>query len=249
MSTVKAGEWFDSALGRHLIEREQAYFDETVNDIFGFNALQVGMVEFDFLRACRIPLCASIGQSAGARIEADPAFLPVAGQSIDLMVLPHVFEFATNPHQILREVERVLMPEGHVIISGFNPFSLWGVKHFFNRNSGNFPWTGRFISLARMKDWLSLLNFEVTGGQMCCYAPPVANDKWRERFSFMDEAGDRWWPLAGGVYFLLARKRVQGMRMLTPNWHDSLASKRRLAAAAQDRGVSMHKQKEQEPIV
>ena len=249
MSTVKAAEWFGSALGRHLIEREQAYFDEAVNDIFGFNALQVGMADYDFLRACRIPLRAAVGQGGGARIQADPAFLPVDGQSIDLLLLPHVFEFAANPHQILREVERVLMPEGHVIISGFNPFSLWGMKRFMNRNSGNFPWSGRFITLARMKDWLSLLNFEVTGGHMCCYAPPFANDKWRERFRFMDEAGDRWWPLAGGVYFLLARKRVHGMRMLTPSWNDSLAARRRLAAAAQDKVVSMHKRKEQEPIV
>lgn len=248
MSTLNSSDWFSTALGSHLIERELAYFDEKVTDIFGFNALQVGLAEFDFLRASRIPMRASIGQHACARVAADPAFLPVAGQSIDLMLLPHVFEFAANPHQILREVERVLMAEGQVIISGFNPFSLWGVKRFFNRHSGSFPWSGHFITLARMKDWLSLLNFEVTGGHMCCYAPPFANDKWRERFDFMDKAGDRWWPLAGGVYFLQAKKRVHGMRLLTPNWNDSLAAKRRLAAAAQDRVAPMQKQKEQEPI-
>ena len=254
MSTLKEADWFDTALGRHLLEREQAYFDEVVSDIFGFNALQLGLLEFDFLRASRIPMRAAIGHGPQARVAADPAFLPVAGQSIDLLLLPHVFEFAANPHQILREVERVLMPEGHAIISGFNPLSLWGVKRFLNRDSGNYPWTGRFISLPRMKDWLSLLNFEVTGGRMCCYAPPFASDKWRERFGFLDDAGDRWWPLAGGVYFLLAKKCVHGMRLLTPNWNDSLAAKRRLAAAAQDRVVPnrvvrMQKKKEQEPIV
>jgi SAM-dependent methyltransferase len=249
MSTLSENEWFETALGQHLLQREQAYFDEVVSDIFGFNALQIGLTEFDFLRASRIPLRAAMGRSPGVRVTADPAFLPVASQSVDLLLLPHVLEFAPNSHQILREVERVLMPEGHVVISGFNPLSLWGAKRFLNRDSHEYPWNGRFIALPRMKDWLSLLNFEVSGGRMCCYAPPLASAKWRERLSFMDDAGDRWWPLAGGVYFLLAKKRVHGMRLITPNWHESLAAKRRLAAAAQDRVVRMNKPKQREPIV
>lgn len=253
MSTLSQNQWFDTALGRHLLEREQAYFDDVVSDIFGFNALQLGLTEFDFLRASRIPLRAAVGQEPNVRIIADFQHLPVATQSIDLLLLPHVLEFAANPHQILREVERVLMPEGHVVIAGFNPFSLWGAKRFLSRDSGDYPWNGHFIALPRVKDWLALLGFEVTGGRLCCYAPPLASAKWRERFRFMDDAGDRWWPLAGGVYFLLAKKRVHGMRLITPNWNDSLAAKRRLAAAAQDRAqdrvMQMTKKKEREPIV
>lgn len=249
MSTLNENQWFGTELGRYLLEREQAYFDEVVSDIFGFNALQVGLTEFDFLRTCRIPLRAAIGRGGAVRVLAEPSFLPVASQSVDLLLLPHVLEFASDPHQILREVERVLMPEGHVVIAGFNPLSLWGMTRFFNRRCGSYPWTGNFISLPRMKDWLSLLNFEVAGGRMCCYVPPLSSTQWRQRFGFLENAGDRWWPLGGGVYFLLAKKRVHGMRLLTPHWNDTLAAKRRLAAAAQDRVVSLHKKKEREPIV
>ncbi len=249
MSTLDQAAWFDTPLGQHLLAREQAWFDETVSDLFGFNALQLGLTEFDFLRANRIPLRASLDPGPNARIRADFRQLPVATQSIDLLLLPHVLEFAPDPHQILREVERVLMPEGHVIISGFNPLSLWGVKRFFNRDSGSYPWSGNFISLPRAKDWLSLLNFEVTRGRLCCYAPPFASARWLERFRFMEDAGDRWWPLGGGVYFLLAKKRVHGMRLILPNWNERLAAKRRLAAAAQKQVANLHKNKEREPLV
>lgn len=249
MSTIDETEWFETPLGQHLLAREQAWFDDTVSDLFGFNALQLGLTQFDFLRSNRIPLRAAIGHGPNGRIRADFQQLPVATQSIDLLLLPHVLEFASNPHQILREVERVLMPEGHVIITGFNPLSLWGVKRFFSRRCGNYPWTGNFISLPRAKDWLSLLNFEVTGGRLCCYAPPFVSAQWLERFHFMEDAGDRWWPLGGGVYFLLAKKRVHGMRLIMPNWNERLAAKRRLAAAAQKQVANLHRNKEREPLV
>lgn len=244
MSTSSAADWFATPLGADLLAREQAWYDETVSNIFGFNALQLGLVQFDFLRACRIPLRAAIGTGPGVRVVADPHFLPVASQSIDLLLLPHVLEFAADPHQILREVERVLMPEGHLVISGFNPLSLWGVKRVLSRAHGAYPWNGRFISLVRMKDWLSLLNFEMTGGRMCCYAPPFAGSRWRERFAFMEKAGDRWWPLGGGVYFLVAKKRVPGMRLILPSWNERLAARRRLAAAPQRRATTLNRHRE-----
>ncbi len=249
MSTLSPEEWFATPLGQDLLAREQAFYDETVGDIFGFNALQLGLTGADFLRASRIPLRATVGVGEGARVVADPHFLPIATQSIDLVLLPHVLEFAAHPHQILREVERVLMPEGQVVISGFNPLSLWGLKRFFKRSTGAYPWNGRFISLPRLKDWLSLLNFEMTAGRMCCYAPPFASDAWRERFAFMDKAGDRWWPLGGGVYFLVAKKRVHGMRLILPNWNERRAARQRLAAAPQRQAASLGRHRDHDVLV
>ena len=243
-----AAEWFATPLGRDLLAREQAYFDETVADIFGFNALQLGLPQFDFLRACRIPLRAAIGFGEGVRVVADAHFLPVASQSIDLLLLPHVLEFAADPHQVLREVERVMMPEGQVLISAFNPVSLWGLKRLLNRGAGGYPWSGRFISLMRVKDWLSLLNFEITGGRMCCYTPPLAGSRWRERLAFLEKAGDRWWPLGGGVYFLQAKKRVHGMRLILPSWHEHPATRQRLAAAPQRQLTPLNYPREEQAV-
>jgi SAM-dependent methyltransferase len=144
--------------------------------------------------------------------------LPFASQSIDLIVLPHVLEFSTDPHQVLREVERVLIPEGQVIICGFNPASLWGARHVLRRVGGTsfLPRTEELISMPRMKDWLKLLNMSASQSHFGCYAPPCKTDQWLSRFGFMEKAGDRWWPYFGAVYIVQAIKRVPGMRLVGP---------------------------------
>jgi len=217
-------EWFASEQGGYVLKREQDYFDHTVADIFGFNAVQLGLPEQDFLHNSRIPLRFSAGNQPGNSVRLVCTELPFACDSLDLVLLPHVLEFSDNPHQIIREVERVLMPEGNLIISGFNPFSLWGMKRVLGRKHG-YPWSGHFINLARMKDWLALLGFEVVGGRFAAYAPPLQNAKLLERFAFMEKAGDRWWAVSGGVYFLHAIKRVPGMRLIQPQWNKGLVSK------------------------
>jgi SAM-dependent methyltransferase len=231
-SATAVGEWIATPLGGHLLEREQKYFDDVVADIFGYNAFQLGMPELDLLRTSRIPLRCRVAANGRADLRTDFRDLPIAGNSVDLILLPHVLEFAEHPHQILREVERVLMPEAQVILSGFNPWSLWGWRRAFHRGE-QFPWRGRFIPLMRVKDWLALLGFEIVGGQMACYAPPARQQKWLERFRFMESAGDRWWPFAGGVYFLQAVKKVRGVRLIMPKWSDRLAPAKRLAASPQ----------------
>lgn len=207
--------WFEAELGRYLLAREQHFFENAVCDVFGYHAVQIGLSRHDFLAASRIPLKVI----AGRDLLFDCCNLPLESNSIDLLVLPHVLEFSENPHQILREVERVLMPEGRVLLSGFNPFSLWGARKLFNRHEAGFPWSGNFISLPRMKDWFALLGLEVASGKLCCYAPPFEQEKWLRRFEFMEAAGDRWWPISGGVYFLQAIKRVRGVRLLKPAWN------------------------------
>jgi SAM-dependent methyltransferase len=225
-----AAEWLATPPGRYVLDKEQAYFDRTVVDIFGYNAVQLGLSQADLLRASRIPFRFTADSSAPASVRTDFRDLALATNSIDLVVLAHVLEFNEDPHQVLREVARVLLHEGSVIIAGFNPWSLWGWRRTFGRRSG-YPWNGRFINFPRLKDWLRLLELEIIGGQMCCYTPPFVADRWLQRFAFMDAAGDRWWPIMGGVYFLQAVKRVRGMRLIMPKWSDRLAPKENLAAA------------------
>jgi len=217
-------EWFASEQGGYVLAREQAYYDRTVADLFGFNAMQLGSPGLDFLRNSRIPLRFSAGNQPGNDMRLICTELPLACDSVDLVLMPHVLEFSDNPHQIIREVERVLRPEGNLIISGFNPFSLWGLQRALGGKQG-FPWSGQFIALPRMKDWLALLGFEVVGGCFAAYAPPFHQRKWLDRCAFMEKAGDRWWPVSGGVYFLHAVKRVPGMRLIKPRWNDGLVSK------------------------
>jgi hypothetical protein len=145
---------------------------------------------------------------------------------------------------VLREAERVLRPEGQVVISGFNNASLWGLRRWFaGRNAGS-PWDARFIGLLRLKDWLQLLSFELNGGRFGCYAPPLEQPAWRERFAFMEKAGARWWPILGGVYVVRAVKRVHGMRLITPAWRRERKRRRALAAMPQRNGHATQRRHE-----
>jgi SAM-dependent methyltransferase len=99
-------------LGEYLLEREQAWFDRTVADIFGFQAIQIGLPEYSFLAQSRIPARWSAGSQPPAQILADPHWLPFAENSLDLVVLPHALEFTSDPHQLLREVYRAMRAEG-----------------------------------------------------------------------------------------------------------------------------------------
>jgi SAM-dependent methyltransferase len=224
--------WLATPQGQYVLGWEQQKLDLIVADIFGYNAVQLGLPACDFLRANRIALRFSAGNDQGVALTTDLSQLPLATSSIDLVVMPHVLEFAEEPHQILREVERVLMPEGQVVICGFNPFSLWGFRRRFS--GAGIPWSGRYLSLPRIKDWLALLGFEANRGCFGCYAPPVMQSKWLNRFAFMEKAGDRWWPIAGGVYIIQATKRVQGMQVVTPTWRTTPAKQKSLATVARN---------------
>jgi SAM-dependent methyltransferase len=221
MSNPDLETWLNTPQGPYNRDWEQARLEAALSDVFGFNALQLGLEERDFLRGNRIPLRQVLSQTLREN-PAHPAcrftHLPIASQSIDLVVLPHVLEFSPEPHQILREVERILIPEGRLFILGFNPLSLWGLRRRLPGCPEAFPWNGQYLSLPRLKDWLKLLNFELDRGAFGCYAPPCKSVRWLHRWRFMELAGNRWWGFAGSVYLIRAVKRVYGMRLILPAW-------------------------------
>ena len=232
-------DWLASPQGQYVLQWEQRRHDQIVADIFGFNAVQIGLPRHDFLAANRMPFRFRCDDSVnGTRVEvcSDLRHLPFATSSVDLVVLPHVLEFAANPHQVLREVERILVPEGQVVVAGFNPYSLWGIRRRLRRPAGP-PWQGHYISVPRLKDWFALLGFETRAGAFGCYAPAVSQERWLTRFRFMDAAGDRWWPFAGAVYLVQAIKRVHGMRLIMPVWRDRLARAKSLATLTPQKPV------------
>lgn len=259
--------WLKTPPGRYLLAWEQAQLDRCVADVFGFHALQLGLPELDSLRANRMPhrwlavdQQALAMESGGAHevpearpqptpravmLQCDFDALPFDSQSLDLIVLPHSLELARDPHLALREVERVLMPEGRVMIIGFNPGSLWALRQRLGRmvrglglHAGKqlfMPTEGEFIGYWRMRDWLRLLSFEIEEGRFGCYRPPLSSEPWLARFGWMERTGDRWWPVLGAVYLLVAVKRVRGMRMV------GLVRRQRIAAKPAPAVVSIHR--------
>ncbi len=224
-------DWLMTPVGRYMLEWEENLFQTLSADTFGFNALQIGFSEINALKDNRIknrwvsnqffPEPPSSNPTDGTvklALIHDIDRLPFASESIDLIILPHAFEFAENPHMILREVDRVLIPEGQVIISGFNPASLWGLRQSIGKLTGAYflPSYAEFIGLPRLKDWLKLLNFEINRGHFGCYRPPCRTRHWLKRFAFIEKAGNRWWPFLGGVYLIQAIKRVHGIHLIDP---------------------------------
>ncbi|QWD97440.1 methyltransferase domain-containing protein [Polynucleobacter sp. MG-6-Vaara-E2] len=219
-------KWLQSPPGRYVLRWEQQCFDQIVADVFGFHALQIGLPQMNALSENRMPLHALLihandNLEYASRfnwhlIEGNTSELPFANESLDLVVLPHVLEFAADPHQILREVDRILRPEGRLVISGFNPASLWGARQYLSRLIGNpfLPRDGQFISLIRVKDWLQLLNYSLDRGHFGCYKFPLHGESSMSRMEFLESMGNRWWPIFGAVFLVSAIKRHKGMRLI-----------------------------------
>jgi SAM-dependent methyltransferase len=224
---------------------EQKCFDRIVADVFGFHAVQIGLPQINALSENRMPLHALLVNSQDSRkdahrfswrvIEGNANELPFANESIDLIVLPHVLEFAADPHQILREVDRVLLPEGRLVISGFNPASLWGARQYLSRLIGNpyLPRDGQFIGLLRIKDWLQLLNYSLDRGHFGCYKFPLHGEPSMNRMDFLEPMGNRWWPIFGAVFIVSAIKRHKGMRLIGQVSSVRLPAINQLAPAAE----------------
>jgi len=243
--------WLKTPAGQYLLDWERAQLERVVADIFGYHALQLGLPDLNALQASRMPHCwvaspywpesddifainsvaakainmPAIVENSSLKIDFFTEFeaLPFAENSLDLLILPHSLELSPDPHATLREAERVLMPEGKLIICGFNPLSLWGFKqkrsHLYKRlNFGDLylPEAGEFIGYRRLRDWLRLLNFDVEPGHFGCYRPAVRSESMLQRFAWMDKLGGQYWSVLGAVYFVVAVKRVRGMRMISP---------------------------------
>lgn len=233
MSNPELDDWLQTPQGRYVMAWERTKVNAVVCDLFGYNALQLGLPQHNFLAGNRIPLRQIAGEAGmGDTVDVlcDLHELPFAANSIDLVVLPHILEFHADPHQILREVERVLIPDGQLVITGFNPISLWGLRQRLPNCPPGFPFDGRYIPVLRLKDWLQLLGFEVDRGNFGCYAPPCKEQRWLRNWRFMEAAGDRWWSFAGAVYLLRAVKRVRGMRLILPDWKAKTAPRKALSA-------------------
>lgn len=263
---IEFAQWLQSPAGRYLLDWEQDRTDRMVADIFGYHAVQLGLPQLDALRANRMPhrwvahdsllvpdpielpppagSISTQSRDMPVALQCDFDALPFPSQSVDLLVLPHVLELSRDPHETLREVERVLVPEGRAVIVGFNPASLWGLRQRFGRVRQRLqlsvrprflPASGEFVGYWRLRDWLRLLSFEVEHARFGCWRPPLRSQRWLDRFEWVESVGERWWPVLGALYFVVAVKRVRGMRLVGLARREKLKPKAAPAAVAHSR--------------
>jgi SAM-dependent methyltransferase len=220
------GKWYRTPLGRHVAAAEGVCLERLLEDAFGLYLLQVGGAE-QFGEAVdgsrirhRIVLAPGFcGHGPSPRITAVPQALPIAGASIDAVLLPHTLDFSGDAHQVLREAERILIPEGRLVVFGFNPLSFWGLMRMVPRRGRRrrVPWCGTQLTPFRLCDWLRLLGFQVEVRQTLVFRPPVSG-AYLSQLDWMDGLGARYWSAFGGVYAIRAVKRVTALTPLRPNW-------------------------------
>ena len=240
-------DWFQSAPGQAALAWERAQLDDALADVFGYHALQLGLADLDALAANRMPhrWLARMGPpvpdltAARTALVTDSTALPFAEASLDLVVLAHTLEFSADPHACLREVQRVLVHEGRVAITGFNPVSLWGWRQkrarWLRRLGGGrlyLPDVGEFITPWRLRDWLRLLDFELESSHYGCYQPAVRSAGALARFGWMERLGRRWWPILGATYCIVAVKRARGMRLMGAPWKSAVTAVAKPASMA-----------------
>ena len=218
--------WFSYGAGIPASNLEKALLKDLSNNIFGYNLIvleDLGNTS-SALQDCpvqnKLILSENQDLSVEASVHAKGEAIPFANDSIDLAVLPHTLDFSVDPQQILREIERVLIPEGRVLIVGFNPISLWGIWRLILRRLNVAPWCGHFFSCARISDWLNLLGFDIENVNVCAFLPPMKTKKRLKYLELMERLGSRYLPSLTGIYVIKAVKKVSTIRPIKPKWNN-----------------------------
>ena len=211
--------WLESPLGESVLARETVLLYDALMDVFGFELLQIGswgpMGQLAAGARTQHRCWIAPDANGSGAIRAELHRLPIATASVEGVLLPHTLEYASNPHELLREVERVLVGEGQLLVCGFNPRGPWGLRHLLSR--GRFPPFGaRLMSETRVRDWLRLLGFEVTSAQRYYFAPPWSQALPERSRAWLERRGPVLAPLLAGAYLLKARKRSLALTPIRP---------------------------------
>jgi SAM-dependent methyltransferase len=218
-----ATDWFESPLGTRVLREENSLARVALEDVFGFELLQVGAwgPGRHLLGAARTQHTTLVAPESapGVTLRAPLASLPFASDTIDAILLPHTLELVEDPYAVLREAERVLCAEGCLMICGFNPFSGWGARRVFSRYFRRRvfpPHTLRLLAERRLRDWVALLGFDVDSVYGYMGMLPMSGSR-RSRDAEMGEAAFApRSPITSGAYLLKARKRIQTLTLLRP---------------------------------
>ena len=198
-------DWFSTTTGRLLLQQERAWNSEALKQVYGMHLMQLGLAKENFAKqAVEIyhAFVMDIGsheEQSWAVLEGQDVALPIATESLSAVILPHVLEFSSDPHQVLREVTRVLAEDGTVGLYGFSPWSLQSVR----RRSAQ----GRFLSPRKVAEWLALLGYQVVAQRQL----PWFSWSWRSS------------RLNSGGYQLVAKRQVTPLNPIQPRWKQRAA--------------------------
>ena len=209
-----ARDWFDGPLGQLMLKEEEKLLAEELGRFFGGYLVHYGPGSEAPPSAPQVQRNVRLGAPLpGVEIVCEEQAWPLSEHAADVVVLQQGLDFSLSPHGLLREAASSVRPGGHLLIVGINPWSSWGMRHLFSRGALR---KARCISASRVGDWLNLLGFALEKRRYGCYRPPLASPAWQQRLAGWERVAGGWQSAGGGVYVLVARKMVVGLRPLRP---------------------------------
>ncbi|HSC84419.1 MAG TPA: methyltransferase domain-containing protein [Pseudomonas sp.] len=212
--TQAARQWLASPLGEQLLAEERLALDAELARYFGSYLVHYGPAQAEPPKAPQIRCNVRLGAPLpGVHIACEEQAWPLGEHAADVVLLQHGLDFCLSPHGLLREAAQSVRPGGHLLIVGINPWSTWGLRHYFARDGFR---QARCIAPTRLADWLNLLGFALEKRRFGCYRPPLASAAWQSRLARLETWGSAWQTPGAGFYLLVARKLVVGLRPLRP---------------------------------
>lgn len=206
--------WFHSEAGARLLQQEQQLIQEQLATLFGYHLMQMSTCrDVCLYQDSKIRHRFALGPLSGGNIGSlCDEQLPLEQESIDVAILHHVMEYSQQPHLLLREISRVVVPSGHVLIVGFNPFSPMGLLSLRDRIRRQGIWQNQLFGIRRLADWLTFMEFTVQSVQYGHYRLPT-DGVLGGQHPWLEQRLQRWQLPLGSFYVMLARKDVS---RLTP---------------------------------
>ncbi len=214
-------EWYGSETGQYLFNQVEEIVGPLLATTFGYYSLQIGCAGLAgaLQRSCRIKHQFTLDDlAAGADVKANPSMLPVANDSVDLVILMHHLSNTQHPHAVLREAFRILIPEGKLVIIDFNPLSLWGLRYLFQFWLERVPFNGHYYTARRIDDWMQLLGFDQQMHSRVGYLPPLQKPSITRHLSWLEKGTKNCLPLLGALNLMVYTKNISPLTPVRHRW-------------------------------
>ncbi|MBT1452066.1 methyltransferase domain-containing protein [Glaciecola sp. XM2] len=212
--------WAMLSQGTNVQQELEKALEPILERIFGYYLVKLGNLSSELTTtACPIRHQFNLSQTTieQSSVNAKSCELPLQNNSVDAFLLAAELDFAKDPHQIIREIDRAITANGHVVIAGFNPLSLAGIIKYLPINRKNMLHKGRFFTAARIKDWLQLLDFEIVQQDQVIYSALFMRSSLNQG-SRVQGWCKRFLPWFSSMYVIVARKREIPLSPIKPKW-------------------------------
>ena len=214
-------DWYLGETGQYLLNELEERINPILSTTFGYYSLQIGCPRIaDRLQeSCRVKHQFTLDElKSPARVHANPSMLPIASDSVDLVILMHHLSNTSEPHAVLREAFRILIPEGKLVIIDFNPASFWGLRNFFQSWLEHVPFKGHFYTARRIDDWMRLLGFDQDRFYRVGYMPPIQKASITRHLSWLEKGSRNWLPVLGALNLMVYSKNISPLTPVRHRW-------------------------------